>query len=140
MVRKILLVAVLSGFSISAWAQETVSSALPDGYPDPQCVKPEMKLVVPESGNIAAVYAYNAKIKTFNKQAVAYDACMHGYIDKANQDVKIIQEKANADLKQISERANASMKAIQDKIGRAVADATSVAATLNQDAAKLRNR
>ena len=130
---------------IAAQGQGGASSG-PSEYPDPHCPRPEVKLIKPaysHVGNIedsGPVGSYNQKVKIYNREAQEYDACMHAYIDKANLDVKIIQEKANADLKQIGERANASMKAIQDKIGRAVTDASSVATTLNQDAAKLRRQ
>jgi hypothetical protein len=113
------------------------SAALPDGYPDPQCTKPEVNLVKPEASNSAAVGLYNAKVRKFNKQAAAYDACLHAYIDTANRDVKAIQDKANADLEEITVRANAAMKVINDKIGQAVADGNGVAATLNQENAAL---
>ena len=85
-----------------------------------------------------AVGSYNSRIKAFNRDSAAYNACMHAYIDSASRDVKIIQDKANADLKQITERANAAMKAIQDKIAQAVADANDVSAALDKDTAKLR--
>lgn len=137
MVRQIALVAFLAGFSSVAWAQ---AGTLPDSYPDPQCIKPSVNMVKPEAANSAAVGSYNAKIKTFNKQAAAYDSCMHAYIDKANGDVKTIQDKANADLKQVTERANASMKAIQDKIGQAVADAKSVTAAIDEQTARLKSQ
>ncbi|HWU54043.1 MAG TPA: hypothetical protein VN175_00990 [Rhizomicrobium sp.] len=148
MIRHITLAAFLLGFSSTAWAQAV--EALPDGvnYPDPQCKKPQVNLIRPDvqvggRGNAVdsgAVGSYNSKIKAFNRDAAAYNTCMHAYIDKANGDVKTIQDKANADLKQISERANASMKAIQDKIRQAVTDAGSVATALDQETAKLRSR
>lgn len=128
--------------SFGAGAQMAAPNALPGGsdYPDPHCIKPQVNMVKPTTvvDNYEAVYRYNAKIKAFNRDAAAYGACMHAYIDKANGDVKIIQDKANAELKQISERANAAMKAIQDKIGQAVADAQSVNAALDEQTAKLR--
>ena len=138
MTRQIFLAAVFCGLSGAALAQD----ALPDGagYPDPQCTRPETNLVKPESGNSAAVGNYNAKVRKFNRDAAAYDACMHAYIDKANRDVQRIQDKANADLKEISARANAAMKAIQDKIRQAVADGNSVAAGLNEQADRLRHQ
>jgi ElaB/YqjD/DUF883 family membrane-anchored ribosome-binding protein len=134
--RQILLAAILCCMSAAAGAQD----ALPDGasYPDPPCIKPQTDLVKPEAANSAAVGNYNAKVREFNRDSVAYDACMHAYIDKANRDVQRIQDKANADLKEITARANASMKAIQDKLRQAVADANAVATSLNQDAEKLR--
>jgi ElaB/YqjD/DUF883 family membrane-anchored ribosome-binding protein len=140
MTRQILLVVVLGCISTAAWAQ--MPDVLPDGatYPDPQCTKPQTNLVKPESGNSAAVGNYNMKVRKFNRDAVAYDACLHAYIDKANRDVQRIQDKANADLKEITTRANASMKAIQDKVRQAVADGNSVATGLDQDASKLRSQ
>lgn len=144
MKRHIALAALLTCLSSAAGAQVPAAEALPDGpnYPEPQCKRPQVNLVKPTTvvDNYEAVYAYNAKVKTFNKQAAAYDVCMHAYIDKANRDVKTIQDKANADLKQITERANASMKAIQDRIQQAAADAKSVAAAIDEQTAKLRNR
>ena len=142
--RQIVLAAVFLGCSsFGAGAQMPASNALPDGsdYPDPHCIKPQVNMVKPGVWNNSdAVDSYNSKIKKFNRDAAAYAACMHAYIDKANGDVKLIQDKANAEMKQVSERANASMKAIQDKVGRAVADAQSVSAALDEQTAKLRGR
>jgi hypothetical protein len=144
--RHIALAAFWACLASTAGAQ--VPAALPDTYPDPQCVKPQVNMIRPgtqmNSGNNAIdsgpIGSYNAKIKVFNKQAAAYDACMHAYIDTANRDVKVIQDKANAELKQVTERANTSMKAIQDKIRQAVADANSVAAAMDEQTAKLRRQ
>lgn len=138
MIRHIALAVFLTCLSGAAGAQ--APAALPDAYPDPGCVKPQVSMVKPESANSSAVSSYNSKVKTFNKQAAAYDACMHAYIDKANGDVKAIQDKANAELKQVTERANTSMKAIQDKIRQAVADAKSVTAAIDEQTAKLRKQ
>lgn len=132
----------LSGAPLHAQTAPMAPAALPDGtgYPDPSCTKPQMNLVKPEAGNSAAVALYNEKVRKFNKQAVAYDACLHAYIDTANRNVKAIQDKANADLKATTERANAAMKAIEDKIRQAVTDGKDVAAALNQDNAALERR
>lgn len=140
MIRHVALIVFLIGLSSAAGAQTPAAEALPDGYPEPQCNKPQVDLVKPVTvvDNYEAVYRYNAKVKAFNRDAAAYNACLHAYIDKANGDVKALQDKANADLKLITERANASMKVIQDKIKRAVADANSVSATLDAETAKLR--
>ena len=148
MKRHIAFAVFLACLSSAAGAQ--TPATLPDGasYPDPHCTKPQVNMIRPgtqiNSGNNAIdsgpVGSYNAKVKAFNKQAVAYDACMHAYIDKANGDVKTIQDKANADLKQVSERANGSMKAIQDKIRQAVAEAKSVAADIDEQTARLRKQ
>src|SRR6185436_18567314 len=136
----------LASLSSSAWSQAAIPETLP-GYPDPQCVKPQVdRLSKPQTHydaggfDAGAVGSYNSRIKAFNKEAAAYSACMHAYIDKANGDTKAIQEKANIDMKQITERANASMKVIQDKIRQAVSDANGVSASLDEQTAKLRNR
>jgi len=140
MKKQLALAAILLCISSSAWPQTPGPDVAT--YPDPQCTKPQVNLVKPTSlvDNYGTVYAYNAKVKAFNRDAAAYSACIHAYIDKANGDAKAVQDKANADLKQITERANASMKVIQDKIKQAAADANSVSATLNEDTAKLRSR
>lgn len=149
MIRQIALMAFLICLSSAAGAQP-VAEALPDAtnYPEPQCKKPQVNLVRPDvqvggRGNAidsGALGSYNSRVKAFNRDAGAYNSCMHAYIDKANGDVKVIQDKANADLKQITERANASMKAIQDKIRKAVAEANSVTAAMDEQTAKLRRK
>jgi len=140
--------ALLVCISSAAGAQTSIlapaAEALPGaGYPDPQCKKPQTNAVKPtgvDTTDPGEVGRYNLRIKEFNRDAAAYGTCMHAYIDKANDDVKVVQDKANADLKQITERANASMKAIQDKIRAAVAEASSVSAALEEQTAKLRKK
>jgi len=154
MIRHIALMTFLVGLSCAAGAQTSIlapaADALPGAanYPDPLCKKPQVNMIRPgaqvNSGNNAIdsgpVGSYNSKVKAFNKEAAAYDTCMHAYIDKANGDVKTIQDKANADLKQVSERANTAMKTIQDKIRQAVAEAKSVAADIDEQTARLRKQ
>jgi len=140
--------ALLVCISSAAGAQTSIlapaAEALPGaGYPDPQCKKPQTNAVKPtgvDTTDPGEVGRYNLRIKEFNRDSAAYGSCMHAYIDKANDDVKVVQDKANADLKQITERANASMKAIQDKIRSAVAEASSVSAALEEQTAKLRKK
>jgi len=138
MKRQLALAALLVCMSSRAWPQAGAPEATGSDL-DPQCNKPQANLVKPSAwNNESAVYAYNAKIRKFNRDAAAYSTCMHTYIDKANDDVKRLQDKANADLKQVTDRANASMKAIEDTIRQAVADAKSVNATLDEETAKLK--
>jgi len=145
--QRIRLAALLACISTGAWAQSP--DALPDGanYPEPQCKKPQAdRINKPQTYygrdgfDAGAVGSYNSRVKAFNKEAAAYNACMHAYIDKANGDVKVIQDKANADMNQIRDRADASMKVIQDKVKQAVADTNSVATALDQETAKLRSK
>ena len=149
MTRQIALAAFLICLASAAGAQ--APDALPDAYPDPQCRKPQVNMIRPPTdqthrvdvltqNDSEAVNSYNSKIRKFNTDSAAFNACMHAYIDKANGDVKTVQEKANADLKQISEHANASMKVIQDKIRNAVAEANSVTLAMDEQAAKLRKK
>lgn len=135
MKRQIALAAFLGCFPALA------QTAVPEPYPDPQCIKPQLPSLSAAHINAAdpvQVSRYNTKIRDFNRDAAAYSGCMHAYIDKANRDVTVIQEKANADLKQITARANASMKDIQDKMRQAAADANSVSQAVDQDTAKLK--
>ena len=141
--RCLALAAMVVGLSSGAWGQD----AVPDGanYPEPRCQRPEIsKIDKPLSSfgasgfGSGAVGSYNAKVKAFNKEADAYDTCMHAYIDKANVDVKRIQDKANADLKRISDQANLSMHAIQDRIRQAVSEANDVSASLRVEASKIK--
>ena len=143
--QRIRLAALLACISTGAWAQSP--DALPDGanYPEPQCKKPQAdRINKPQTYygrdgfDGGAVGSYNSRVKAFNKEAAAYNACMHAYIDKANGDVKRVQDKANADLKQISDRANASMHAIQDKIRQAVAEANEVSTSLKVETSKIK--
>jgi hypothetical protein len=143
------LAALLLSMPSGAWSQAAAPEALPDAanYPDPQCRKPQVdRINKPQTHydaggfDAGAVGSYNSRVKVFNKEAGAYNSCMHAYIDKANGDVKRIQEKANADLKQIGDRANASMKIVQDKIRQAAADANSVATAMDEETAKLRKQ
>jgi hypothetical protein len=145
MKRQLALAALFFCLASRAWPQS--QEALPDAanYPDPQCQKPDAERIgKPQTHygsdgyDAGAIGSYNSKVKAFNKEAAAYNSCMHAYIDKANIEVKRIQDKANADLKQVTDRANASMKAIEDKIRRAVADANGVATALDQQTDKLR--
>jgi hypothetical protein len=138
--------AVLISIAPPLHAQPIAPASVPRGtlseppeYPDPQCTKPQVKLVKPTVWNdqSGSMGSYNARVRQFNRDTNAYSACMHAYIDKANLDVKAIQEKANADLKRITERANVSMKVIEDKAARAVIEAKSIAADLNEQIAKV---
>lgn len=142
MQRQFALAVLFAGLSPIAWAQ-------PDGYPDPQCTRPRTAAVKPgmqteshvgggSSFTSGAVGSYNSRVKAFNRDAAAYNTCMHAYIDTANRDVKTVQDKTNAELKLVAERGNASLKAIQDKISQAVADANSLGAELEQENARLR--
>jgi hypothetical protein len=138
--RRFALTVALACFSPVARAQA------PD-YPDPQCTKPQMTTVKPNvqvdtsrgvSIDSGAVGSFNSRVKAFNRDAAAYNACMHAYIDAANRDVKTVQDKTNSELKLVAERGNASMKMIQDKIRQAVTDANSLGAELEAENARLR--
>ena len=104
-------------------------------YPDPQCTKPD--LVKPPSSNndAAQVGIYNARIKRFNREAKAYNDCIHAYLDSANLEVTRIHDQAGIDQKRLADAANAAMKAVQDKIQRALAQSNAVIAAQNNGGA-----
>ena len=121
---------------------QVAETAPATNYPDPQCTKPDIKIVKPMAPKSVydwgPVNAYNDKIKAYNRDLKAYDSCMHAYIDKANSDVKRIQDQANADLKRITGNANTAIKVVEDKIRQAVGDANDVAVGQAKSTASLR--
>jgi hypothetical protein len=109
----------------SAMAQEAAP------YPDPECIKPELVKPPLSNNDAAQVGIYNAKVKTFNREAKAYNDCMRSYIDKANQEVTRIHDQANEDQKRLAANANAAMAAVKDKIQRALAESNALIAAQN---------
>jgi hypothetical protein len=101
-------------------------------YPDPQCPRPDVKLIKPaytHVGNLedsGPAGSYNEKVKLYNRQAQDYDSCMHAYIDGANVELKRVQDDASQRIRQISESANGRLKLIEAKVGAAVAEANQV--------------
>jgi hypothetical protein len=95
----------------AAQGQGDVGAATTD-YPDPQCPRPEVKLLKPgytHTSNLedsGPAGSYNDKVKVYNSEAQAYDACMHAYINGANAELKRVQDDANQRIHQISESAN----------------------------------
>jgi hypothetical protein len=66
---------------------------LPVGfYPKSPCAKPQAMGRPPELSNQAAMQAYNARVKTFNRNAVVFNACMKTYVERAQNDIKAIQD------------------------------------------------
>ena len=136
-----LLGAILIGSVLQLHAQALDAASLPEpsNYPEPHCTKPQLSLVSPTTLNdqFGSVGQYSAGVAKFNRDFKAYSACVHAYVDKANMDVKRIQEAAAADMKQIAERANLSAKAIQNKAAQASAEEEGVTADLNAQMAKI---
>jgi len=121
----------------SAMAQEAAAP-----YPDPECGRPDLASIKPPASNndAAQVSIYNAKVKTFNREAKAYNACIHAYVDSANQEVTRIHDKAGEDQKRLAENANAAMKAVQDKIQRATAEANAITAAQESGGAPAKDK
>lgn len=116
----------------SAHAQGDINATVSD-YPDPQCHRPEVKLIKPGYAHTSNIEdagpagSYNQKVKLYNRQAQDYDACMHAYIDNANAELKRVQADANQRIHQITDAANARLKLVEGKVAAAVQDANQVA-------------
>lgn len=132
-----LIFAVALASAHCAMAQ-TAEMAAP--YPDPQCKQPDLASIKPPASNNdgAAVSIYNAKVKTFNREAGAYNECINAYVDRSNLELKRIHDQAAADQKRLADNANAAMKDVQDKMQKALADAHAVSAARENGPAKTR--
>jgi len=69
------------------------SNMPPDFYPHSACVKPDKKVLgsAPGVQDQDAMRAYNYKVKRFNDEAAAFNACLKIYIDNAQNDIAAIQ-------------------------------------------------
>ncbi len=126
-----LVLAILTCSYANIGMAQVAETATP--YPDPQCPKPDLKMIKPpQFRHVGDMYdsgpvgSYNSKVKAYNEAAKAYSSCVHAYIDSANREVQRIQDQANANLRRITDAANASMQAIHYKILHAIADANDV--------------
>ena len=89
----------LSGLLVAplpAAAQTSAGNLPPDFYPKPGCQKPMLPGKPPESQNQAAMQAYNARVKIFNKAAEAFNVCMKDYTDRTQNDINVIQATVRA--------------------------------------------
>ena len=108
-------------------------------WPDPQCRQPDLNDIKPPASNndAPAVSIYNAKVKSFNREALAYNSCIRAYVEAANQELKRVHDQADADEKRIAEAANAVLKMIQDKSQKALAQANAISAAQENGTAAL---
>jgi hypothetical protein len=74
-------------------AQAADGNLPPDFYPSPKCEKPDAKAVggAPGVQDQPAMLAYNLKVRSYNKKAQAFNACMKDYVDRAQNDINVIQ-------------------------------------------------
>jgi hypothetical protein len=85
-------------------AQTGAGNLPPDFYPPPHCEKPQslgkppalMNQLQMQAYNAPVMQAYNAKVKNFNSQAAAFNACMQDYSDRAQADINAIQATVHA--------------------------------------------
>ena len=84
--RQMILLALLL-MPLPAAAQSASGNLPSDFYPPPKCEKPPSPGKAPGVTDQGAVLAYNAKVRNFNKQAEAFNACMKEYSDKAQNDI-----------------------------------------------------
>lgn len=133
-----LVLAIMTCSHASAGMAQIAETVPVAAYPDPQCIKPDVKSIAPpqlkDAYDPAEIYnakarAYNFAVKAFNRDAETYKSCIQAYVDNASREVKRIQNQANADLKRITENSNAAMDAIQGKMKRAAAELNALANT-----------
>lgn len=62
-------------------------------YPKPSCTKPDREALgaIPSATDRAAMTAYNLRVKTFNDQVSAFNACLKTYEEKAQRDIAQMQ-------------------------------------------------
>jgi hypothetical protein len=89
-VRQVALASLLLSLTMPAMAESAAGNLPPDFYPQPTCEKPQSPGKSPGVGDQNAMLAYNAKVRNFNKQAEAFNACMKDYSDKAQNDINAI--------------------------------------------------
>jgi hypothetical protein len=87
------LIGLLAVLPALAQAQTPGGNMPPDFYPRPTCVKPDKTGLnsAPGVQNQDAMRTYNYKVKRFNENAAAFNACIKLYVDKAQNDINTIQ-------------------------------------------------
>lgn len=108
--------------------QTAAQTPSPNAYPAPRCTPPKFQ-VLPQaedakntSTDAAKAALYEIEVKQFNREALAYHACLRKYIEAANQEAKRIQDQTDAEVKKITDNANASIATIHEQISKATAD------------------
>jgi hypothetical protein len=88
-----LIVAAVMALAPAGAQTPAASNMPPDFYPHPACVKPDKKVLgsAPGVQDQDAMRAYNYKVKRFNDEAAAFNACLKIYIDNAQNDITAIQ-------------------------------------------------
>lgn len=83
--------ALTIGFLLSASPALAQGNLPPGFYPKPACEKPDKAgLARPNPDDQKSIAEYNAKVKIFNNQAVAFNTCMRDYRDRAQNDIDVI--------------------------------------------------
>lgn len=87
--RPVILCALLLA-PLAAAGQTSAGNMPPDFYPKPSCEKPQSPGKPFDAQDQMTQLAYNAKVRKFNSQAVAFNTCMKDYNDRAQNDINAI--------------------------------------------------
>jgi hypothetical protein len=88
-----MVIALLVTFPVLAQAQTMPAPGHlpPDSYPTSACVKPNRNTIGTPDFTDTGQAGYNTRVRSFNAQATAFNACIKAYVDKAQADIAQIQ-------------------------------------------------
>jgi hypothetical protein len=91
-------------------------------WPAPTCAKPDPGPLRDRPGNdAAAVTAYNAKVRHFNRMSADFNACTKAYIDGVNHEIDRLRSTGQDRLTAIAGHANARIRIIALEVNAAIA-------------------
>lgn len=76
-------------------AKAAATGNLPPGfYPKSPCIKPDSQSIARpplDRRDLRTVYAFNEKVRSYNKVTQTYNACVLDYVARAQRDIQEIQ-------------------------------------------------
>jgi hypothetical protein len=91
--------AVADAQGTEAPAVPIAAGNMPAGfYPRSSCIKPDPAALgkSPSVSDRQAMIGYNLRVETFNRQALAFNACIKAYVDNGQRDIAAIQNLVQA--------------------------------------------
>jgi hypothetical protein len=97
---------------------------LSHAWPAPTCEKPDPGPLRDRPGNdAAAITAYNAKVRHFNRMSADFNACTKAYIDAVNHEIGRLRSASQDRLTATADRANARIRVVAREVDAAIAAA-----------------